>query len=174
MSASNNAPAVRNLDTEPPRRLTSEQATQIAWVIWLVMLCLPLVVCLAMLALLFYQAGVVAHEGVGDVFFVICLLWLAIAVPLGFFLRRRYFRPWWSGGTVPPTDYLRGMCAIWVAPEIGGLIALTGCIVSGTVIPNLLPAGIAFLLFAPFWPSGSAMTSAIGDAEDDTFFREPR
>ena len=174
MSASSNTPAMRDMDTEPPRRLTSERATQIAWVIWLVMLSLPLVVFLAMLALLFYQPGVAAHERVSGMFFVISLLWLAIAVPLGFFLRRRYFRPWWSGGIVPPTDYLRGMCAIWVAPEIGGLTALTGCIVSGTVVPNLVPAGIAFLLFVPFWPSGSAMTSAIGDAEDDTFFREPR
>ena len=61
-----------------------------------------------------------------------------------------------------------------MAIEIGGLIALVGCFLSNSLMPNLLPAVVAFMLYMPFWPSGEAMTRAVGSEDDPEVFRHPR
>jgi hypothetical protein len=58
--------------------------------------------------------------------------------------------------------------------EFGGIIALLGCIVERLLLPNLLPALVAFMFFVTLWPSGKAMVSSIGNQEDASVYEEPR
>jgi hypothetical protein len=67
------------------------------------------------------------------------------------------------------------MLSVWLTMEVGGLLALTGCLVTQSLLPNLLPALVAFILFIPFWPSGRAMTRPCAEDDDDPEnYAEPR
>jgi hypothetical protein len=66
------------------------------------------------------------------------------------------------------------MMSIWVALEIGGLFALVGCLRSQQLLPDLLPALVAFMFFVTLWPSGRAMTRQTGHLEDPQVYEEPR
>jgi hypothetical protein len=67
------------------------------------------------------------------------------------------------------------MLSVWLMMEVGGLLALVGCLVTQSLLPNLLPALVAFILFIPFWPSGRAMTTPCGaDDDDPENYAEPR
>lgn len=156
-----------------PHDITPGEALWHAWLWWLVLLLLPFFVFIAVLFMwLFFEPT--PNETVANVFFVISMLWLLVSVPTAFALRSHCFKAWWEGQTVEPRSYLRGMVTIWMASEIGGLIALIGCLASGSLMPTLVPAAVAFMLFVPFWPSGRALVDAVGTADDDTYFREPR
>lgn len=158
---------------EGDREMTAQQALRKAWGIWLAMLLIPFVVFIALLwSLLWGELQPEGRLAVG--FFWASMVWLLFAVPGAFILRNNMFKAYWNGETVDPTTYLRGMITIWLAPEIGGLLALIGCWISGTLLPGLFPAAIAFMLFTPFWPTGRAMSDPVGQADDDEIFRHPR
>jgi len=73
------------------------------------------------------------------------MAYLAVAVPAAFFWRSREFKGYWEGKCVSPNRYLRGMLILWLTIEVGGVVALVGCFVSGSLLPNLLPAMVAFM-----------------------------
>ena len=89
-------------------------------------------------------------------------------------MRNRYFKEYWNGKVVAPADYLKGMACMWIATEIGGIIALVGCFMANDLVPNILPAAAAFGLFVPFWPSGHAMTRPVGLVDDNEVYEDPR
>jgi len=48
-------------------------------------------------------------------------------------------------------------------------------IATNSLLPNLLPALVAFMLFLPLWPSGRAMIcSQRGNSDDPETYEEPR
>ena len=74
-----------------------------------------------------------------------------------------------------PKSYLVGMLGVWATIEIGGLASLIGCLVTRSLLPTLLPALVAFMLFVPLWPSGRSMIcSHKGDSDDPETYEEPR
>lgn len=153
--------------------MTPERALRLAWIWWTVLLLLPAALfVVVMWALVFGVAP--SRPGVALTTFLLSLVWLLIATPVAFLLRHHVFRAYWEGHTVDPRSYLKGMITIWLAPEIGGIIALLGVLLSGELLPGVLPAAVAFILFAPFWPSGRAMVEARGASDDDQVFRHPR
>jgi hypothetical protein len=99
---------------------------------------------------------------------------MAVVIPIAFFFRSWIFRSYWEGEAVAPREYMIGCIALWASIEIGGLLALLGCIVSGSLIPDIFPAVVAFVLFTPFWPSGQAMVSDVGKERDAELYRHPR
>jgi hypothetical protein len=66
------------------------------------------------------------------------------------------------------------MTSVWITLEIGGVMGLIGCLLTHSLIPNLLPALVAFMLFTPLWPSGRAMYCHGGSTDDPEIYEEPR
>jgi hypothetical protein len=150
-------------------------ALRIAWWCWLSMLALPFI------AFIVTIWAVNAAEGADEsastfsrVWFYASMGYMLVAVPISFFWRSHVFRDYWAGHCVSPSSYLRGMIPMWIIIEIGGLLSLVGCILSGALLPNLLPALVAFMLFVPLWPSGRAMLFAHGATDDPELYSEPR
>jgi len=157
----------------PTTQTCAIQATlRRAWAWWLTLLVIPFVLFLALLV--YHSVAPLKNPAVGRAFFFASVFWLGVAVPASFFIRSRYFRDYWAGGLTNPTDYLRGSLIVWVTIEIGGLISLLGCFMSNALMPNVLLAVVAFVLFTPFWPSGEAMTVALGAEDDAEIMRHPR
>jgi hypothetical protein len=155
-----------------PAPLTANDALKWAWLWWLVLLLVPFVVFLGVLVVIYNSAGT-PRPGVANAFFMIALLWLAVTVPLSFALRSYCFRAYWEGRPVEPRSYLRGMVTVWLSMEIGGLLSLMGCWLSHSLMPCLLPAAVAFMLFTPFWPSGNAMEETPHNEDDEQLYHEP-
>ena len=157
----------------PGETMTTEKALRLAWMGWLTLLLVPFFVFLAVLGTVAFD-GEPRRPALASVFFIASLAWMLVTLPAAFMLRDYLFRAYWRGQGVDPRSYLKGQLTIWMAAEIGGLIALFGCLISGTLMPGLLPAAVAFMLFTPFWPNGQAMYEPVGDAEDEEVYREPR
>ncbi len=63
---------------------------------------------------------------------------------------------------------------MWGALEFGGIFSLLGCLVDHALLPNLLPALVAFMFYVTLWPSGRAMVSRMGHHEDAGMYEEAR
>ena len=82
---------------------------------------------------------------------------------------------YWSGECVPPRNYFKGMLVVWVALEIGGLLSLTGVMMTRSFAPCILPALVAFMAYLAMWPTGRAMVCRDRGATDDPErYEEPR
>jgi hypothetical protein len=156
-----------------PGNLSVSMAIRLAWVTWVILLVIPFLLFLSVIwTLMFHESTGVPVER--HSWFLASSAYLLVVVPASFFWRGRLFKTYWSGHPIPPAKYLHGMLAIWSALEFGGIIALLGCIVERALLPNLLPALIAFMFFVTLWPSGKAMVSSVGHEEDASVYEEPR
>jgi len=158
--------------------LGCDSALHIAWGLWITMLAIPFVTFIVMIwALMGSSEGsgepqgntVLAHK-----WFIAAMAYMAICVPGAFFLRSRMFKGYWSGQIIAPREYLLGMSTIWAALELGGLFSLLGCIITNTLLPCLLPALLAFMLFTPLWPNGHSMTRPLYNEHDPADYEDPR
>jgi len=154
--------------------MDSRQALLIAWITWFVLASFPFFVFLAVMFRQLYGEVIAAPEAVIHRWFVGTMILVGLIVPGSFFLQGRSFRAYWKGEPVSPRDYLRGMITIWMSLEISGLVALLGCWMTGSILPNLLPALVAFMLFCPLWPNGHAMTRPLVSEHDGADYEEPR
>ena len=154
--------------------LSAQQALKVAWYGYLVLLALPFLYCLFVAWSLM---GVAHRHGdtILDGWFLASVAYIVLVVPASFFVRSRFFREYWEGKPVQPMAYLKGMYIVWIALEIGGLLSLTGCLISRSLAPGLMPAVAAFMMFVSLWPSGRAMVAARrGDSDDPERYEEPR
>lgn len=100
---------------------------------------------------------------------------MAIAIPASIFARSRLFRAYWQGESVAPRVYLMGMTLVWATIVVSGLASMVGCMMSGTLLPNLVPALVAFVVYLTMWPSGRVMIGERqGLSEDPEHYEEPR
>lgn len=155
----------------PP--LTPRAALRIAWRLWAAMLVIPFLVFLAAVALPIFIT-ITPQPDLAHKWFIFTILWTGLSIPAAFFVRERLFRDYWQGRTVEPGRYLVGMTIVWLSIESAGLISLTGCFVSGSLLPDLIPGLFAFVLFLTLWPTGAAMTTPVGAEDDSAVFRHPR
>lgn len=155
-------------------RMTAERALRLAWRGYVLMLLLPFVLFVAVMWRLMGNEMAIRSTPLGQNWFIVCMAYMLLAVPASFFWRSHVFKGYWRGKPVEPGRYLRGMLTMWVTIEIGGMLSLVACLVSGSLLPNLLPALLAFALFTPLWPSGYAMTRPVGGADDPEVYAEPR
>lgn len=153
--------------------LSPRAAVKTAWRLWTLLLVLPFLVFMASLVYLMTTRAAVRPE-LSHRWFVFAMLWTALTIPAAFFIRSRLFHDYWQGRTVPPARYLVGMAVVWVTIEAAGLISLAGVFLSGSLLPDLIPALFAFVLYLTLWPTGAAMTHPVGAEDDASVFRHPR
>ncbi|HEY7087290.1 MAG TPA: hypothetical protein VH518_04325 [Tepidisphaeraceae bacterium] len=156
------------------RPLAADSALHIAWLIWLILLAVPFVVFIVTIWSQMDSEDSAGNKTLARSWFLVSMIYMMVGVPAAFFWRGRIFHGYLAGKLVAPRDYLLGMCTIWGAIEVGGLIALLGCIVTGTLLPNLLPALLAFMLFTPLWPNGHSMTRPLYNEHDPADYEDPR
>jgi hypothetical protein len=157
----------------PRDALHPEAALRIAWFCWLGFLALPFVLFLYVVWSLM-DNNEPRDLNAANGWFVASMVYLIVVVPLAIFWRSRLFRAYWTGECVSPKSYLIGMISVWLTLEIGGIFSLIGCLVTGSLLPNLLPALVTFMLFTPLWPSGRAMICSTGNTDDPEAYEEPR
>ncbi len=155
------------------RELNTQHALRWAWSFWIGLQIVPLMVfVLAIYAAIAAEPdtsrGVAAER-----WFLITMICLLVALPLSFFWRSHLFKGYWRGHRVSPHRYLAGMLTVWLVLAAGGTAASLGCLVTGTICPNIFPAALALAVFALFWPNGHAMDTT-GEAEDPQAYAEPR
>jgi hypothetical protein len=168
-----NAVSGASISREDKAQLTVADALRHAWTAYIVMLILPFFLFMGVVVWL-TMTSVTPNVWLGHAWFAVSMVWIGVAVPASFWVRARLFRAYWSGSVVEPHDYLRGMLTVWVTIEVGGILGLLGCVVSGSLTPCILPALLAFMLFTPFWPSGEAMVNPVGAEDDSEVFKHPR
>jgi hypothetical protein len=155
--------------------LNPETALRYAWFSWLGMLVLPFLLFLYVCWSLMDETGGKRDLPAANVWFLACVTYMITVVPASIFWRSWHFRAYWSGDCVAPRSYLIGMLGVWATIEIGGLASLIGCIVTRSLLPTMLPALVAFMLFVPLWPSGRSMICHHkGDSDDPETYEEPR
>ena len=166
--------ATRGTIGSGPNELGPVMALRIAWWTWLVLLLAPFILFLCV-AYQLKDDSVAANPGLSNAWFLWTMGYLCVVTPAAFFWRSHLFKPYWNGDVVTPRNYLIGMASVWVALEIGGILALLGCLLSHAYLPGMLPAIAAFMFFLPFWPSGEAMVRRnVGNADDPGRYKEPR
>ena len=153
--------------------LTVASAIRIAWLTWLTLLIIPFLVSMY-IVWKFSNHETVTHHDDGQVWFLISSLYLLAVVPLSFFWRAHLFKSYYAGTPVPPHKYLFGMMGVWMSLEIGGLFSLAGCMIYDSLLPDLVPALVAFMFFVTFWPGGRAMTGHAGTSQDPAVYQTPR
>lgn len=153
--------------------LSVRTALKLAWLTWVTLLVLPFFLFLCTVWNLMFREVMTVRAERPDWFLAACG-YLLVVVPAALFYRGRLFKAYWTGHPIPPAKYLFGMLSIWAALEFGGIIALLGCLVDHSLLPNLLPALLAFMFFVTLWPSGKSMVRSIGNEEDASVYEEPR
>lgn len=158
-----------------PKSLSAQTALRYAWYAWMALLAVPFLVFLYVVWRLMDSPMRDQNLWLSDRWFLTAVAYMVLVVPASFFVRSRWFKPYWQGQSVPPRAYLKGMFTVWGALEVGGLFSLIGCLASGFLVPSLLPALAAFMVFGILWPNGRAMVAqARGASEDPERYEEPR
>ena len=155
---------------------TPQQGLRYAWYAYLTLLVLPLLLFLYTVVMADRGADGLQDRDVAMRWFIRCVAYIVVVVPVSFFIRSRCFRAYWNvGECVSPRNYVTGMLVTWVALEMAGLLSITGCLVSRTFAPCIIPAAVAFMAFVALWPSGRAMICHDrGESDDPEKYEEPR
>jgi hypothetical protein len=66
------------------------------------------------------------------------------------------------------------MMTVWAALAAGGVIAILGCILTDSLVPNIVPGAVALILYMLYWPSGLAMSRPLRDEHDPAEYQDPR
>jgi hypothetical protein len=151
---------------------SQKKTIRLAWTIYAILLVIPFFPTLWLI----WSAGkmqVVVTNPESSAWFVAAMVYIAVVVPLSFFLRERLFSAYWSGQSVVPIKYLIGMTCIWLALDTGALVCAVGSIIYRSPLPFLIPSVMLLMYYFTQWPTGNAMSPAHGDALDAEIYREP-
>jgi hypothetical protein len=155
-----------NLVTDGSRRGHARvEALYLAWLTWLILLAAPFV--LLPFALQMSPDGRSPRPDLAEEWFLIVMVYLLVAVPSAVLVRERLFRSFWVSRAVRPRSYYIGMCGIWVVVALAGLAAELVCVATATLMPNVVAAAIALLVYLTLWPTGMAVESDGRNSESD-------
>jgi len=153
--------------------LSAPTALRLAWLCWLAFLIIPFSVVFWLIWHTAADQNPLSRSR-EERWFVAAMVYLALVAPAAFFWREHVFTSYRAGKTVPPRKYLVGMIGVGLALLTAGLFSLAGCIVVGSLLPNLVPAFFAMLIFLMLCPTGRSMIPSVGNQDDPQMYEEPR
>lgn len=154
--------------------LTPAIALNYAWKVWLLCLACPYILFLFVVWRIAGTQTDAPDTAWSHRWFLVSSIYLIVAVPSAIFWRSHAFRAYWAGCKVSPRAYLQGTIVMWVALETSGILSLVGCLVTDSLLPNLFPALVSFIIFSSLWPAGAPMVAHSGHLEDPEQYAEPR
>ncbi|MFW6058757.1 MAG: hypothetical protein ACODAQ_01160 [Phycisphaeraceae bacterium] len=138
-----------------------------AFVIWLAMLLLPLLMFTLILIRWNPQLSAEMTAGrTGRLFVVMAVC--AVLVSGVSFLHRHLFRAYWRDGVVQPRGYLLASVILWTGIAASSIVALVAAAMDGSLIPNLIIAAMMFMTLTATWPKGRAMVHRRPREEEDS------
>lgn len=151
-----------------------------AWGIYLVCGVIPPLVMIAMIFFLLLTGQNVLGPAVrqesttwGWAWFIGGMIWIGATLPAAFYVRRGFWAAYYAGGTVRPSNYLKGNLVIWLPLVVGGIVGFVGfalTLFAGSIFTSMM----AFVIFLAMYPNGHAMTRAVGDHDDPGVYEEPK
>jgi hypothetical protein len=152
----------------------ARRAFRAAWFAYLALVTFPLALFVGVLWSIVGAGGTRGLPRAADPWFLSTMAYLAVAVPAALFVRARLCAAYARGDPVAPGRYLLGMSAVWASLEVGMILALAGCYATGSFLPGLVPAVVAFVFLAALWPNGEMLTGRAGATEDPDGHEQPR
>lgn len=141
--------------------LSTTAALRLAWLCWAAFLIVPFSVVLWTLWHTAANQNPLSRSG-EERWFVAAMVYLVLITPAAFFWREHIFKGYRDGRPMSPGKYLVGMITVWLAPLTAGIFSLVGCVVIGSMLPNLIPAFLSLLLFVMLSPTGSSIVRRVG------------
>src|SRR5688572_28149545 len=137
-----------NLTTnESTGRWGQEVTLQLAWTTWIALLATPFVVLPFALHMTPGGRGSGPQPELAERWFLIVMVYLLVALPVVLLIRAYLFKSFWRGRGVLPRSYYIGMFAVWAVIVLAGLTAELVCVVTATLVPNILPALLALFIY---------------------------
>ena len=161
----------RGLPSRTP--LSVKAALRVSWLFWALLLVIPFLF-LQWLIWRLATGQVIRPHADAAKWFGAAMGYLVLIVPGSFFWRGHLFKDYWLGRPVTPNKYIVATISVGLALAFGGIFSLIGCLVTGSFMPNLIPALLSLALFALHWPTGRAMVRPVGHLEDPQIYEEPR
>ena len=144
-----------NLVTEGSSRGRARvEALYLAWLMWLLLLAAPFVV--LPFALQMSPDRRSPRPDLAEGWFLIVMVYLLVAMPSALLVRERVSGSFRASRAERPRSYYIGMCGIWVAVASAGLAAELVCVATATLMPNVVAAVIALVVYLTLWPTGIA------------------
>lgn len=137
-----------------------------AFIMWMVAMTLPLLG--FVVVMLRFRLDLVAGVTAGStaVLFGVLFCCAALATAAGF-LHRYLLRRYWQNGVVTPRGYLIASTTLWSGITAAAIVALIGCLLDGSLFPNIVVAGLMVLLLTATWPNGRPMTHRRSRSDED-------
>jgi len=158
-----------------PDRLSNQISITLraAWWTYVVLLILPFMLIAVVVALMNTEISPTPSHGMKR-WLLLSTALLVVGVPAALFYRRRLCGGYFRGDAVPPRQYFVGMLTVWLALEVGMILSIVGCYVTGSFLPDLLPAIAAFVFLITLWPTGKMMVTHVGNSNDPQIYKPPR
>ena len=101
------------------------------------------------------------------------MVFLSVAIPLAFVIRRRMWAMYYEGEVVPPQNYLRGWLVVWLPLIVGGILGFVGLALSREVA-SIFTSMLSFIVFLSMAPNGHALVRPVGHEDDPAVYEEPK
>jgi hypothetical protein len=150
-----------------------DEALQLAWTTWLVILATPFVALPFALHMTPSAGGSGPKQELAETWFFIVMIYLLVALPVALLIRAYLFRSFWRARAVLPRAYYIGMFIVWSALAVAGLTAELVCVATATLVPNILPGLLSLFVYLLLWPTGTAMEPR-GAGRNPEIDQEPR
>ena len=144
-------------DSRSARALMPERALELAWTIWFILLAVPFIVLPFLLHMTPGADGRAPNPRLARDGFAAIVSAIAIAVPVSLMLRVILLGRLWHSHDAHPRRYFVAMLIGWLVLTLGGIAAEVVCVFTGTLLPNVVIAVAALLVYLNVWPRGTPM-----------------